>query len=115
MIKFKRVLISSLLGLGFGLVSILIGYGYGGFKSPGGIWATVLNRAVIGFVIGISGLKIFYPLHGLLIGLLVGLPYACWWLDKGGGPFLVLFLLGGLWGLLIEILTTRVFRSPARK
>lgn len=112
--KFKRVLVATLLGLGFGLVSLLIAYGYGGFESPGGIWATILNRAVIGFVIGVSGLHIFYPLHGFLVGVLVGLPYSCW-LARGAGPFLVLLILGGLWGVLIEVITTRVLRLPARE
>ena len=65
----------------------------------------LLNRALIGFVIGISAFRIHWALHGLLIGLLVGLPYSIG-VFLGGADWIVFFnvLLASLiWGFIIEL------------
>lgn len=74
------------------------------------IVGTITSVAMIGFVIGISKLKMNWALHGLLIGVLASLPTLLPPLFAGDvSPFVVLMLFGAFYGFIIELFTTVMF------
>jgi len=86
-----------------------------GISSPGAV-ALILSLAVAGFAIGISTLKLWWWLHGLLLGLIFVLPmsFAAVWAGLKWLPGFVFLLVGGLiGGFLVELLTSLVFRARA--
>lgn len=72
----------------------------------------LVNRMLIGFVIGISILKMNWYSHGLLIGLIVGLPFLLFDYITGKEILVVIgvAILNPIYGLLIEFFTTKVFK-----
>ena len=70
------------------------------------------NRILIGFVIGISKWKIQYLLHGALIGFLVTLSSSIGILFTSMQGFLLYTAAGIVYGLLIELFATKVFKAP---
>lgn len=74
----------------------------------------IFNRAMIGFVIGISGLKrLNFFLHGIIVGLVVTLPMSIYPLAVGEiTGFILLEVAGAVYGLLIELIVTKLFRAP---
>jgi len=76
----------------------------------------LLNRAVMGFVIGISGLKLRWAWNGIVLGIVVGSIFSYFlFLTNGAGPLPVVnFFVNGLFGLMVEFFTTVVFKQPAR-
>ena len=74
----------------------------------------LLNRIVMGFTIGISGLKLRWAWHGILIGLVVGSIFSYFLYMKVGGTLPFVSPIGNaLFGLMIEFFTTVVFKQPA--
>jgi hypothetical protein len=78
------------------------------------IWV-LLNRAVMGFAIGISGLKLHWAWNGIVVGLAVGSIFSYFlFMHLGPGPLpLVNLFVNGLFGLMIEFFTTKVFKQPS--
>ena len=72
---------------------------------------TFFNRLMLGFIIGISRLKINYLLHGMLIGFLVSLISSISFLEDGITGFLFFTTAGIIDGLLIELIATKVFKA----
>jgi hypothetical protein len=115
MLNTRRLLIATL----FGVIS---GFVCWGFASSGGptpwyfIIATILGRTLIGFTIGISILKISWWLHGMIIGALVSLPMAFNGFYVPGKElfiFFSFFIMGIIYGFLIELFTSVVFKAKA--
>jgi hypothetical protein len=75
---------------------------------------TIFNRIMLGFIIGISNLKIHYLIHGMFMGILVSLITSISFLESGIKGFIMLSLAGMIYGLLIELFATRIFRAPVR-
>jgi hypothetical protein len=73
---------------------------------------TVANRLLLGFVIGISGWRINHLLHGAILGLIVSLSVSIGFFPDGMLGFFAYTPAGILWGILIEWLSTDVFKSP---
>lgn len=75
----------------------------------------LLNRAVMGFVIGASGLKLHWAWNGIVMGLVVGSIFSYFlFMNLGVGTLpLVNFFVNGIFGLMIEFFTTVVFKQPA--
>ena len=113
MVYAKRLWIAILFGIITGLLCA-----YGGKWKMGDamtccmMWATIFNRAFIGFAIGISAWKLGWFLHGVFLGFLGTLPMAVLSPDFGG--FITLSLFGILWGFVIELLTTVIFKAPMK-
>jgi hypothetical protein len=70
------------------------------------------NRILIGFVIGISNWRIHYLLHGALIGFLVTLSSSVGIALINMQGFLLYMAAGIIYGLLIELFATKVFKVP---
>ena len=71
----------------------------------------LVNRALIGFVIGISLLRLHWALHGLLIGLFVSMPFTvgCLLDESDIETSIAALILGALYGLMIEFFTSVIF------
>jgi hypothetical protein len=112
MVTVKRLVVSTLLGFVSGVICYLGGrYGLKDDISTAMFFYILLNRAAIGFVIGVSLLRLHWALHGLSIGLLVGVPFAVGCLLEEGGfaTAIAALVLGALYGLMIEFFTSVVF------
>lgn len=110
----KRIVIATLLGVVAGLVCVSAGSALGLNLTPQSFGWALLNRTMLGFVIGISALRLHWAWHGCLMGVLVGsvFSYSAWMLE--GTVWLAAGLLAGsiIFGLLIEFFTTVVFKQP---
>jgi len=111
MINPKRVILATV----FGLIAGLLCYGGGKILGKEFTAATffmiLFHRMLIGFVIGISALRIRWALHGIIIGLIVGLPYYPLIFIEGGA--LAYSVMSPVWGFIIELSTSVVFKAKA--
>lgn len=82
----------------------------------------IASRALIGFAIGISSLAlVHWSLHGLLMGVIFSLPLAFSGLMAPASPdysttgmFIGTLVLGMIYGLLIEVITSAIFKAKAQ-
>jgi hypothetical protein len=72
---------------------------------------TFFNRVMLGFIIGISSLKMNFLFHGALIGVLVSLITSISFLEDGITGFLFFTTAGIIYGILIELFATKVFKA----
>ena len=115
MIYAKRVTITTILGVITGVLCYLGGLHAGVEFTTGIMLTTILNRALIGFVIGISAIRIHYLLHGILIGALGSIVMGVASIDQGLNGLVIITVFGMLWGLLIELIATKGFKAEMRK
>ena len=104
----KRVITCTLFGIVAGILCWLASQYMGRTPiifSTGIILGIILNRAFIGFTLGVSGWRTNWAFHGVVIGLVGSLPVAVYPLFAPDGlpGFLMYELAGGLWGFLIEL------------
>jgi len=74
--------------------------------------ATMANRLLLGFIIGISGWRINYLLHGAILGLIVSLSVSIGFLPGNVLGFFLFTAAGIFYGFLIEWLSTVAFKVP---
>ena len=115
----KRVIIATLSGVLFGFVCFaLASCGSGGLQWPV-IIQIIVSRALIGFAIGISCLSMgHWSIHGLIMGMAFSLPLAFSGLMAPDNPeftkasmFVWTIVLGMIYGLLIEVITSVLFKA----
>ena len=112
----KRIVIAAFFGLVMGALCAT-GAFYGGllkFTPVALVWI-LLNRTVMGFAIGVSRLRIHWAWNGIIMGVVVGSIFS-YYLFMTLGPGLVPPLnlaVNGVFGLLIEVFTTKVCKQPA--
>jgi hypothetical protein len=111
--KSKRLLICTIGGLIAGLICVFGGKMSGNISELTffTIVPTFFNRLMLGFIIGISSLKMNYLLHGMLIGLLVSLITSIAFLESGMTGFLFFTAAGIIYGFLIELFAVKVFKA----
>ncbi len=115
MVNMKRLITATLLGGICGLFCYSAAIILFGLEIPVlNAFYIFLSRILIGFVIGISVLDIHWAKHGLLIGLIIGLPFPLFdiiigqkWYVVGGA-----FIMGPVFGVFIEFFTTKIFKAP---
>lgn len=106
-----RVLVTTILGFVFGIICWLL-TSSGDEIGAAIAWSIILNRALLGFVIGISAWKINYILHGIILGFIVSIPMAISSLGvKGFKIFLGTLIMGIIYGFLIELITQFVVKE----
>ena len=78
------------------------------------IWV-LLNRVVMGFAIGASGLRVHWAWNGIIVGIATGSIFSYFlFMTNGAGVLPVVnFFVNGIFGLMIEFFTTVVFKQPA--
>lgn len=109
----KRALIATLLGLLFGFVCWALARTENEMACPI-VVSIILSRTVMGFAIGISGWKIAWWLHGILMGAIFSLPMAFGAMassEKVQFVFWFTIIMGIVYGFLIELITTLVFKA----
>jgi hypothetical protein len=115
----KRITIATLSGVLFGLVC----YGFAS-SGPGElaapiVWQIVTSRALIGFGIGISRVRMgHWSIHGIVMGLLFSLPLAFSGLMAPENPeftktsmFVMTVVMGMVYGFLIELITSVLLKA----
>jgi len=119
MVNAKRLTVATLLGLCSGFVCVGLASSGGGLPGPVAL-QILAERTLIGFAIGISVLKMHWAIHGSLMGLIVSIPLAFSGLMAPDNPqfskpamFIMTVVLGMIYGFLIELITTKVFKSAA--
>jgi len=114
----KRIVIATLFGLVAGVLCAA-GAFYGHLLkfSVVTLVFVLLNRAVMGFAIGVSGLKLRWAWNGIFMGMAVGSIFSYFmFMTNGAGPLPVVnFFVNGLFGLMIEFFTTVVFKLPVER
>jgi hypothetical protein len=119
MAKGKRITVATLSGVLFGFVCYwLASSGAGQLSWPIAV-QIVLSRTLIGVAIGISCIRLHHwAVHGLLMGLIFSLPLSFSGLMAPENPefsraamFISTVVLGMVYGLLIEVITSLVFRA----
>ena len=117
--KTKRLIISTLVGLVFGIASYGFASSGANFVSTSLAVSIILSRTLLGFAIGVSTLKFsHWALHGIIIGLIISLPLAAFEAVMGGslaitqGMLMVFTLVFGMvYGFLIELVTTVILQA----
>ncbi len=88
------------------------------FGFPEILWeniaATVANRLLLGFVIGISGWRINYLIHGAILGLVLSISVSIGFLPDNLLGFFLFTIAGVIYGLLIEWMSTIAFKAPMK-
>jgi len=113
--KNKRLLICTIGGIIAGLICSAGGHLSGNITELAffTLAPAFFNRVMLGFIIGISNLKMNYLFHGALIGLLVSLITSIPFLEDGVTGFLFFTIAGIIYGILIELFATKVFKIKA--
>ncbi len=107
----KRIAIATLFGVGAGVICATLLFKFGIMRfSVVTLVFVLLNRAVMGFAIGISSLRVHWAWNGIVMGLVVGSIFSYFlFMSLGAGILPVInFLVNGLFGLAIEFMTTVV-------
>ncbi len=115
MLTSKRVIIATVLGIIFGLVCMFLAKSNPDPANPLGpeiLWSIVAGRALMGFMIGISALKLQWWLHGIIIGFIASIPMAIPIIDDIQ-IFIGTFVMGMIYGFLIELITSVLFKAKA--
>jgi hypothetical protein len=117
--KTKRLIISTLLGVVFGFVCF--GFASSGPNEVSAYLALniILSRTLIGVAIGISRFTCkHWALHGMIMGFIFSLPMAFGAMLAPENPgydnkmiFVSSLVMGVIYGFLIELITTVVFRA----
>lgn len=109
--RFRVCVLGGVISAGICLVGSQIIFGF-----PDITWesaaATIANRLLLGFVIGISCWRINYLLHGALLGLIISLTVSVGFLPNNLLSFVLYTTAGVFYGILIEFLATKLFRAP---
>ena len=108
----KRLVIATASGVLMGVICYLGGrFGLKDQITTPMLAYILVNRTLIGFVIGVSGLRMRWTLHGAVMGVLVGLPFAagCLLEPENVATAIAALILGAVYGFLIELLTSVVF------
>jgi hypothetical protein len=116
-LRMKRIIIATFFGLVVGVLCATAGIhgGFLKFTAVDVVWV-LWNRAVMGFVIGTSGLKLHWAWNGVVMGLVVGSIFSySLFMSMGLGTLPLANLLIGnpIFGLMIEFFTTVVFKQPS--
>ena len=111
----KRILVAALLGLAMGGVCATAAFSAGILKfTPVTLIWVLLNRTVMGAVIGTSSLRMHWAWNGIVLGLVAGSVFSYYLFMNVPGPLpAVNAMANGVYGLIIEFFTTVVFKQPS--
>jgi hypothetical protein len=113
--KALRIIAATVLGAVAGVVCWQLGKTSGKITlDTPMILGIIANRTLLGFIIGISGLRrLNYLVHGVIIGLVATIPMSVYPLAGGDWvSFALLEVAGAVYGLLIELIVTRLLKAP---
>ena len=113
MLTTKRVIIATICGFIFGIVCMLLAC-----SKPNATdvlpFSTkliiIFSRALMGFTIGVSALRLGWWLHGIVIGIIASIPMAFSVLDKTD-ILISTIIMGLIYGFLTELITSILFKA----
>lgn len=115
MMRGKRILIATIAGLVFGVISYLLTLSFAPAVgvSRSGVLAIILSRGVLGFAIGISALRVRWCRHGAVMGFIFSLPpaFGAVWQGFGRSGLIWVLVLGIIFGFLVELVTSVLFKA----
>ncbi len=114
MLTVKRVVITTVCGIVFGLVCLGLATSDPNAAEPlstGIKWSILISRIMLGFMLGISALRLSWWLHGIVIGIIASIPMAVpiipdWTIA------ISTVVMGIIYGVLTELITSKLFKSP---
>ncbi|MBL7113503.1 MAG: hypothetical protein ISS19_16315 [Bacteroidales bacterium] len=112
----KRVLACLLGGVLAAVICVIGGqiiFGFAGVDAAI-LASSIANRILIGFVIGISGWKIQYLLHGAMLGFIISITVSIGFIGSNNLGFVLYTTAGILYGVMIELLSTKIFKAPMK-
>ena len=111
MVRSSRLVTTTILGAFFGGTCLLLTVYVSGVNCwPIGV-SFLLHHTVMGFAIGASLLRIHWAAHGALWGALFGIFLVIGGIETFPDAWaLIVFTI--IWGFLIELLGTKVFKQP---
>ena len=111
MVTASRVVTTTILGLVFGVICMLLSrYMWDVAFWPMGI-AFLIHHIVLGVAIGASALRMHWAAHGIFWGVLFGIFTAIGSVGTTLDPWLI-WIPVMVWGFLIELLATKAFKQP---
>jgi len=118
----KRITVATLSGVLFGFVCFGLASSAGKLAWPI-IFQLITSRTFIGFAIGISCFSIVHwSINGLIMGLIFSFPLAFSGLMAPESPqfshtsmFIWTIILGMIYGLLIEVITSVIFKAKVKE
>ncbi|MBN2007742.1 hypothetical protein JW960_00185 [candidate division KSB1 bacterium] len=115
MLTSKRVIIATICGFICGFICMTMASSNPNPTAP--ITTAVklsilIGRGMMGFTIGISALRLRWWLHGIILGIICSIPMAIPVMDNMG-IFIGTFVMGVIYGLLIELVTSVLFKSKS--
>jgi hypothetical protein len=113
--KALRIVVATILGAVAGIICWQLGKSSGKITlDTAMILGIIANRTLLGFIIGISGLRsLNYLVHGVIIGLVATIPMSIYPLAGGDAvSFALLEAAGAVYGLLIELVVTKLLKAP---
>ena len=115
MLSAKRVIIATICGVIFGFVCL--GFAMSNPDSATALTTSiklniVLSRTLLGFMLGISALRLKWWLHGIVLGFISSIPMAISVMER---PEIMIgtFVMGIIYGLLIELITSILFKAKS--
>ena len=115
MLTTKRVIIATISGFVFGLICMFLASSNTDSTETLTTtikWSIVISRTLMGFTIGISAIRLKWWVHGILLGAIASIPMAIPIMDR----FVVAIGtigMGIIYGFLIELITTIIFKAKA--
>ena len=111
MVRPSRLVATTILGVFFGSICVLLTVYIAGVNCwPIGA-SFFLHHTVMGFTIGASLLRIHWAAHGVLWGTLFGIFLLVGFIETYPDSW-ALIVGPIIWGFLIELLATKVFKKP---
>ena len=113
MLTAKRIIIATICGFIFGIVCMMFASSNPEsteMLTTSAKLTIVFSRALTGFTIGISALKVRWWLHGILIGFIGSIPMAFSVMDRCE-IVIGTVVMGMIYGFLTELITSIVFKA----
>lgn len=115
----KRLIVATLMGVVCGFICLGLASSSPGQLPAPVVYQILAERTLIGVAIGISCVTLgHWAIHGLVLGVLFSVPLACSGLMAPDSPefsktamFVLTIVLGMIYGLLIELVTSVVFKA----
>jgi hypothetical protein len=119
--KGKRIIVATLSGVLFGFVCCWLASSSSELTWPVAI-QIITSRTLIGFAIGISCLAMgHWAIHGLIMGIIFSIPLAFSGLMAPENPewskagmLIATVVMGMIYGFLIEVITSVVFKAKSQ-
>lgn len=113
MLTVKRVLIATICGFIFGIICMLLASSNPDAALPATTAVKVniiISRTLLGFMLGISALRLSWWLHGIVIGIIASLPMAVAVMEYTG-IMVSSIVMGIIYGFLTELITSIIFKA----